>query len=258
MTVPMQRVGEVQDLTDDQLFAQGMIDLENLEFDRPAAPGEQIFKVGRGDGQFSATATGTDMTPVNIYTILGETRVMPLDWAKARLTKRYPPNHPSWPNQPVFYRRPPRQAPVPTIPCPSVWSGGCRKMFLTTLARDQHMQGRHGAEWRQIESQRQRDNQERMTVAAERQALLMEKLLTGGFTPSIVESLTTSDPAVVPVASVPGAPVVEAPFDINTASRPDLIKHASEYGINGKTAFGMKADELRDAMRAAKYAGDGA
>ena len=90
------------------------LSVTDLDFDRAIAPGDELFKWTGQDGggqrgtEFSATATGTDPTQVIIYRIDGRPVTLRKDWAILRLMKRYPKNHPSYPNQPVFYLRQPR------------------------------------------------------------------------------------------------------------------------------------------------------
>jgi hypothetical protein len=242
MTAPaLNRQGPAQELTDDQLLAAGLIEESVAEFDRPGdREGAMTEWTSAGGVQFKTT--GLDTTDVVIYKITGQPVVQKIDLAIERLKKRYGPRDPLYPNQPVFYKRPPVAAPVPTLPCPLVAEGRCpsSKMLFNEEQVENHFRNRHKDDWDRRKRLRAHSQQERLIASQERTADLMAKLLAQGVPEATIAQVTAA-----------AEPVAEAPFDINTASRRELMKHAGEYGINGKAAFGMSAAELRDAMRTA-------
>jgi hypothetical protein len=201
VAIPVRRTGEVRDFSDDELVDQGLMAAEDVEFDHDPVPGERIVNEqnigGIPGASLTGTMTGTDPSEVAIYDIDGRRFAMSYDWAVMRLLKRYPKNHPSYPNQPVFYKRPPKIFPVATIPCPSEWHGGCRKMLHTKLQQSRHFRLRHHEEWDAKQEQNKMDLEERGIVAQERTAALMERLLTGGqFSPAAIETTLAQVPAV--------------------------------------------------------------
>ena len=200
VAMPVRRMSEVRDFSDDELVAQGVMDVEDVEFDHDPVPGEIIVDErnieGHKDARITGTMTGDDPTHVAIYDIDGRRFTMPRDWAELRLLKRYPKNHPKYPNQPVFYKRPPRVFPKPTFACPSQWQGGCRKMLYTKLQQDRHFRLRHHEEWEAREEEAKMLRDERAIAAQERTALLLEKLLGGGAVPTeAVENILAEAPA---------------------------------------------------------------
>lgn len=161
------------------------------------SPGDTILDLGDGskDSRFTATYEGTDIkTHATVYDVEGRAFPMPIDVARARLQKRYPANHSQYPNQRVFYPKPPREVPVATIPCKAEWHY-CRKMFYSLRQRDVHFRNRHETEHRERTESDAIDRQERAILAQERQADLMAQLLagqTGGAMP--VPAAALSDP----------------------------------------------------------------
>jgi len=207
---------------DDELAAQGYIDEDDVELDRDVLPGEKLFDYnvagGAADGRFDGTMLGDDPRNVVIYDIEGRPFGMPRKWAEQRLQKRYPPSHPTYPNKRVFYRRPPKEFPQPTVPCPSVRGGGCRKMLYNEHQAREHFQRFHRDEWQEREAEKQRRLSERAIEAQERQAELLARVLerlSGVESPRPVEELVAlvADAAADVVADVAAdAAEPEAPF----------------------------------------------
>lgn len=256
-----------QELTDADLEAAGMLDPAAQEFDRPAGaapqlsvtdldfdrtiqPGDTLFSWPQGGQRgFEAQAQGTDPTLVVIYRIDGSPVQMRKDWAILRLLKRYPKNHPSYPNQPVFYKRQLRVPAPPTVPCPARDEVSCGTLFYSELQADQHMRGRHQGNWARREEQRTRDLQERTVRASERQAEMIEKFLAMG---GNAAQLPVAEPE--PDSNPVGAAPVSGVLNPDTATRQELVAYASEHGIakalGYPTPIGMKGEELREAVRA--------
>lgn len=119
-----------------------------LQSMRLIKPGETIFSWQQGfDGgqpaRFDAKMQGNldEVTEVVIYTKEGFARQMMRKMALIRLRKRDPQT-----GRPVFFTRPPQQAPIPTIPCRVA---GCSKKFFDEAAQQVHWAGRHSAHWQQ-------------------------------------------------------------------------------------------------------------
>lgn len=217
---PVRRIEAPDLVSDDDLLAQGLIDEDVAAFDHDPVPGEIIVHETNIEGDAGAwikgTMTGDDPTQVAIYDIDGRRFSMPKDWALMRLQKRYARNHPQYPGRPVFYKRPPKVFPTPTFPCPAEWGGGCRKMLFSRHQQSIHFRQRHKLEWEAREDDRKRDLEERGVRAAERQAELMERLLSGGVAPAAIQATQE----VVEV--IPAAPAeqeeAEVPFGVPDAT----------------------------------------
>lgn len=132
-----------------------------LQSMRLIKPGETIFSWQQGfDGghpaRFDAKMQGNldEVTEVVIYTKEGFARQMMRKMALIRLKKRDPQT-----GRPVFFTRPPQEAPVATIPC---MVAGCRKKFYDEAARQIHWAGRHSAHYQQhVRAERiRRDNEQ--------------------------------------------------------------------------------------------------
>lgn len=167
--------------------------LAGAEYDIPAVPdprpGQVIARLGDPsdrDQRFDAIYQGSDMaTHATVYDIEGHPFTMPIDWARQRLSKMYPANHPEHPGRPVFYARQPVVPAEPTIPCKSQWKN-CPKKFFNLQQRDVHFRKRHETEHQtRLEAERI-EREERVLAAQERQNALLEHLAARQVKPVMV------------------------------------------------------------------------
>lgn len=186
------------DLTEADLVAAGLgPSAGGIEFEAAESAdlkaGDVILNYGDSNGKLvdggnqnriiaTMSKTTTDNRMVAIYDITGRRIEMIVTWAVERLKKRYPQNHPNpaWRGQPVFTTKPRCEAPVPTVPCPLVAEGRCKKMLMSDIDAKRHFKSKHPADFSAREERSRESLLERQVLAQERSAALMERLLSQG------------------------------------------------------------------------------
>jgi hypothetical protein len=193
---------------------------------RVKKPGETIFnwqQIGP-DGKparYDATMTGVpdDMIEVVVYDRKGFPVQMKKSMALIRLGKRHPDD-----GQPVFFVRPPVQAPTPELACLSKWTN-CRKRFFTEAQQRIHFEKRHTTEYQQHENDRRREN-ERRAMELQEQAIRQGEVNTAALM-AIMQRFSRGEP--VTQDEVAAVTTKTVPFEF--MSRDQLKAYCDQNGI---------------------------
>jgi hypothetical protein len=153
---------------DSAYVAQGLIEDDDaiLEFrDKQVLAQQQLG--GDPEAFIRHTAHAQDSAYVTIYDREGRPHTLLRSVALLRLEKRYPQNHPLYPGQRMFFRRPPKQPPTPTHECPHP---ECLRKLYTEEQLRTHIRAFHTTLWEELqqekESRRQRQLEEAILALA--------------------------------------------------------------------------------------------